>query len=269
MFKKLLIVALVAGGAVLVLKGTRFFGYAKQEVMSWKDSWEESLPVEKKIKLLRKDVASLDKDISTVKDELAKEIYATETLQREVTEKRAAVNADRKRIDAFATHINEMETKATQVKVGSVTYSVDQAKSRLKQDVDTHLLRKKTLANLEQAFEHHAKIKDTLVRTRDELVRQKEALSAEIDVVEAEYKTHQLTQIESKYQRDDTKLSKIKQDLAKLRESVKVAEIRASLDAPTKAADAPVTTSPTTPESVEDILAPLNGKNDKIEKSGE
>jgi len=265
MFKKLLLVGLIAGGAVVVLKGTKVFTYAKQEVASWKDSWEESLPVEKKIAMLRKEVAALDKDISNVKDELAKEIVTTQRLQKDMAEKHATVNADRKRIDAFAAQINDATTS---VKVGSASFSIPEAKARLKQDVDTHVLRKKNLASVEQACNHHEKIKDTLTRTLDELTRQKEAMTVEIDAVEAEYKTLQLTQIESKYQRDDSRLSKIKQDLAKLRDSVKVAEVRAGLDTPTKAAEAPVT-APTTPESVEDILAPLNGKNDKIEKSGE
>jgi chromosome segregation ATPase len=269
MFKKLLIVALIAGGAVAVLKGTKFFGYAKQEVMSWKESWEESLPVEKKIALLRKEVAALDKDINNVKDELAKEIVLTQRLQKDMAEKHTAVNTDRKRVDAFAAQIQEKETTGTPVSVGSAKFSISEAKARLKQDVDTHILRKKNLASIEQAYNHHEKIKDTLTRTLDELSRQKDALTIEIDSVEAEFKTLQLTQIESKYQRDDSRLSKIKQDLAKLRDSVKIQEVRASLDAPTKALETPVTTTPTTPESVEDILAPLNGKNDKIEKSGE
>lgn len=265
MFKKLLIVGLIAGGAAVVLKGTKFFGYVKQEVASLRGEWEDSIPVEKKIALLRKEVAALDKDISKVKDELAKEIVITSRLTTEVTEKHAAVNADRKRIDAFGAQIKEATTS---VKVGNTAFSIPEAQARLKKDVDTHLLRKKTLASLEQALTHHEKIRDTLKRTVEEMARQKESMEAEIDTVEAEFKALQLTQIESKYQRDDTRLAKIKQDLAKLRDSVKVAEVRASLDTPTKA-DAPVTTNSVAPESVDDILAPLNGKNDKIEKSGE
>jgi len=269
MFKKLLLVGLIAGGAVVVLKGTKFFGYVKQEVASLRGEWEDNIPVEKKIALLRKEVAGLDKDISKVKDELAKEIVVTQRLQKDMAEKQAAVIADRKRIDAFATLVSEKETTGTLVSIGSAKFSIPEAKARLKQDVDTHVLRKKTLASVEQQLGHHEKIKDTLTRTLDELTRQKDAMAVEIDTVEASYKALQLTQIESKYQHDDSRLAKIKEDLAKLRDSVKVAEVRASLDAPTKAAESPVTTVPTTPESVEDILAPLNGKNDKIEKSGE
>jgi chromosome segregation ATPase len=265
MFKKLLLVGLIAGGAVVVLKGTKFFGLAKQEIASWKADWEDNIPVEKKIALLRKEVAGLDKDIGKVKDELAKEIVVTQRLTKEAAEKHAAVNADRKRIDAFAAQINEATTN---VKLGNASFSIPEAKTRLKQDVDTHLLRKKTLAHIEQQLTHHEKIKETLTKTLAELSQQKDSLAAEIDIVEAEFKTLQLTQIESKYQRDDSRLSKIKQDLAKLRDSVKIQEVRASLDAPSKAAETPVTTN-VTPESVDDILAPLNGKNDKIEKSGE
>lgn len=269
MFKKLLIVGLIAGGAVVVLKGTKLFSHAKQEIASWRESLEDNIPVEKKIALLRKDVAALDKDISKVKDELAKEIVITQRLQKDVVEKHAAVKADRTRIDAFAALVQEKETTNTTVSIGSAKFSIADAKVRLKQDVDNHLLRKKTLASVEQALTHHEKIKDTLARTLDELSRQKDAMAYEIDAVEAEFKNLQLTQIESKYQHDDSRLAKIKQDLAKLRDSVKIQEVRASLDAPVKTnTTAPVTTN-ITPESVDDILAPLNGKNDKIEKSGE
>ena len=90
--------------------------------------------------------------------------------------------------------------------------------------------RKTHLDALEQSLAHHGRIKATLEQQFDEMRRQKEQLKAEIDAVEAEYKALQLQQIESKYQTDDTRLARIKENLRSMRHKLDVAEGEAQAD---------------------------------------
>ena len=71
MIKKLLLVAVIGVAAFAALRGTKFFGLAKQEIavaQTWLDS---QVPVEKEIQRLRKEVVNLDKDRGKVGDLLA------------------------------------------------------------------------------------------------------------------------------------------------------------------------------------------------------
>jgi chromosome segregation ATPase len=259
MFKKLLVVGVIAAAAVFVLKGTKFFGYAKQEVASWKEALEDQIPVEKKIAQMRKDVASLDKDIEAVKTELATAIVRERDLTAQTTELRTVVNAEQNRVLAQGEAIKDVAEKANAnnsvtVKYGNSMISVADAKERLIRDVAVLKNKKVQLTALEQAATQHGRIKETLEKQFDEMRRQKEELKAKIDAVEAEYKALQLQQMESKYQTDDTRLARIKESLRGLQTKLDVE--REKLKLTPKVYDAPVT--PTGGEqSVDDILAPL------------
>jgi hypothetical protein len=135
------------------------------------------------------------------------------------------------------------------------------AKDRLKSDV-TFLVRKKaTLATLEKTLTHRERAKDILEKQLDELNRQKLTLKTEIESIEVEYKALALQQIENKYQKDDSRLSGIKQTLEKLRKDLEVKQERIKLD--------PVgveAAKPASKESVDDILAPLTGGKKTIDE---
>ena len=259
MFKKLIVVGVIAAAAVFVLKGTKFFGYAKQEVASWKEWADDQIPVEKKITQMRKDVASLDKDIEAVKTELATAIVRERDLIAQKTELEAVVNAEQTRVLAQGEAIKDVAEKANAsrsatVKYGSATVSVAEAKERLARDVNVLKAKKVQLAALSQSAEQHGRIKETLEKQFDEMRRQKEELKAQIDAVEAEYKALQLQQTESKYQTDDTRLARIKENLRNLRTKLDVEKEKLKLTP--KVHELPVT--PTGAEqSVDDILAQL------------
>jgi DNA repair exonuclease SbcCD ATPase subunit len=266
MFKKLLVVGLIAGAAVLVLKGTKFFGYARQQIDSLQEQMEDRIPVEKKIAQMRKDVGALDKDIDAAKTDLARSIVEVRELTTQTADLRTALVSAERNLQARGETIREA-SNANTVKVGTVFLSIPEAKDRLKRDVDLHLKSKSRLASMEKQLGHHERIKETLEKQLDGLVRQKQELKAAIDAVEAEYKELQLQQIESKYQQDDTRLAKIKEDLRKMKKNLDIKREKLNLTAPIEESR-PINSAPASTDSVDDILAPLTGKGDKIEKSG-
>ena len=255
MFKKLLLVGVIAAAGVFVLKGTKFFGYAKQEVVSWKDWADDQVPVEKKIAQMRKEVVGLDGDLEKVKTELATSIVKVRELTAQSADQRAIVTSDQKQLQARGDAIRDaLANKGDDDKTKVNAVSVTDAKERLARDVNVWKSRKTHLDALEQSLAHHERIKATLEQQFDSLRTQKEDLKAQIDAVEAEYKALQLQQIESKYQTDDTRLARIKENLRSMRTKLDVEKEKLKLTP--KVHEAPASTTGAE-QSVEEILAPL------------
>src|SRR5687768_1259510 len=166
MFKKLLLVGVIAAAGVFVLKGTKFFGYAKQEVVSWKDWADDQVPVEKKIAQMRKDVAGLDKDLERVKTELATAIVKVRELDGQTAELATVVEAEQ---DAVIARGNAIKDATEKVEFRKGTFiSVPEAKERLTRDVSILKNKKTQLAALTQSKAHHERIKETLEKQFDE-----------------------------------------------------------------------------------------------------
>jgi len=212
---------------------------------------------EEKLADLRKEVAKLDKDVAKVKDDLAREIVAVKNLTTETTDLRASVDASNKDLMAKGEVIKDATER---VKYGSTMISVPEARDRLKKDVAIFVQKKNTLEAKEKTLAQREAIRETLQKQLDALIRTKQEMLAEIDAVEAEYKNVQLQQIEAKYQFDDSRLAKIKEQLRTIRNDVDVEkekvrineEINPKLEQKVTATDAG--------ETVDQILAPLNGK---------
>jgi chromosome segregation ATPase len=97
--------------------------------------------------------------------------------------------------------------------------------------------------------------RDTLEKQLDALKNQERELATAIDGLEAEVTALKLQQMESKYQTDDTRLSKIKEDIRALKTKIEIQ--REELKLLPGVFDTPATA--TSNKSVDDIMAPLAG----------
>ena len=251
MWKKLLVVGVIAAVAFAGIRATK---HGRELINVWKA--ETAPTTEEKLADLRKEVAKLDKDVEKVKTELAKEIVAVRTLSTDVTEQRASLDAGNQKLMARG---EEIKDSGERVKSGSTFISVPEARERLKKDVAIHVQKKNTLEAKEKTLVQREAIRDTLQKQLEALVRAKQEMLAEIDSVEAEYKNLQLQQIEAKYQFDDSRLAKIKEQLRTIRNDVDIEkekvrineEVNPKLEAKSVATDAG--------QTVDQILAPLTG----------
>lgn len=250
MLKKLILAGVVTAIAVVGLRGTRFLGYAKQELADAREWVDDQVPVEKKIEQMRKDVANLDRDVEQVKGSLAREIVEVRDLTTEVGKLRASVETEHK---GLVKRGEEVKAATEYVSYGRARIPVAEAKELLKQSVNTHLKRKQQLASMEKTLSHRERIKDTLEKQLDSMSKQKQELRAAIDAVEAEYKALQLQQMESKYQNDDTRLSRVKESLSDLRKKLDIEREKLKLSPRIYEPETPAVTL-----SVDDILAPLS-----------
>lgn len=251
--KKLLFVGAIVGAGFFVFKGTKFFGYAKQEVTNLTEWIDSNIPPEKEIARLRKEVLGLDKDIKSVGAALAKETVEVRYLKEESDKLRAQVKADHEKILAKGDEISNATEK---VKFGGRMISATEAKERLRTDVQRHLTNKKTLQAMEMSLDAREKVRDGLERQLDELKKKRIELGSEIDTIEAEFTMLKYKQMESKYQFDDTRLSKIKASLAELKKKhdIQVEQLKLS---PRMSDEAPSVDG----QTVDEILAPLTGSD--------
>ena len=100
------------------------------------------------------------------------------------------------------------------------------------------------------------------------MTRLKTDLDSAIDGLEEEVQALKLAQMESKYQTDDTRVAHIKEAIAKQKKRLDVQRRELAL---LQDVMVPATTTPS--ESVDEIMAPLNGakggKADTLPKAGD
>jgi chromosome segregation ATPase len=261
MLKKMVILAVVGFVAVTVLAGTKIGSYLRSEINSARERAEESIPPEQEISRLRHEVKQLDKGLMVVVNQLAKERVEVNQLDEKVKTNAAAQEKDKALLTSRAQSIKDATAQASteataQVKWGNRTLSVSAAKAELDTDVKRFATNQKTLEAMEATLAHRIKIRDSLEKQLETMKNQKSELSIAIDGLEAELNVLKLQQMESKYQTDETRLAKIKEDMRKLKTRVEVEREKLKLMPKAIEEPAPETNS----KSVDDIMAPLTGK---------
>jgi len=252
MIKKMVILGVIGFVAVTALGGTKLASYIRSEIAAARERAEANVPPEKEIGRLRNELKLLDKDIMTVVNQLAKERVEVKGLQEKVDELAARQSKDKELLTARAHAIKNAEGHVT---FGNRTLSIDAAKSELEADVRRFSTNQKSLESMEATLAVRVKNRDTLEKQLETLKNQKTELAVAIDALETELTALKLQQMESKYQTDDTRLAKIKEDMRKLKTKLDVEREKLKL-MPT-VMDAPAAPS-TSGKSVDDIMAPLN-----------
>src|SRR5262245_52210767 len=213
MLKKLVILGIVGFVAVSVVKGSKLGSYIRTEIEALKERAKANVPPEKEIARLRSEIKQLDKDIMAVVDQLAKETVAVDQLRDKANTLRAEQGKSKELLTARADAIK----KATeQVTFGDRTLTVAAAKAELEEGVKFYTANQESLKSMDLALASREKVKATLTKQLDTMKNQKKELTAAVDALEAELTALKLQQMESKYQTDDTRLGKIKEDIRAL-----------------------------------------------------
>ena len=221
--KKVVGIALAVGLGVLALKSARGVNglfhslrHDAQDVTAWVES---QVPMEKKFAQLRRDAGEIDGEMEKVKNELAREIVEVRDLKDRAAELRAAVETNDKTLTARGKVIDDA---AEHVSFNGRKVSKADALAQYTRDVKVFAMNRKQLAAMEATLASREAIKETLVKTLDGMKSKKGEVLAAIDEAEAEYKQLQLTAVESKYQADDTKLARIKENLRSLKKKIAI-----------------------------------------------
>lgn len=244
MLKKMVILAVVGTVAFAAISGTKIASYIRSEVRAAREHAEESIPPEKEIARLKNEVALLDGDIKKLVHHLAKERVEVNQLKDKVDEMTAKQSRDLELYDARYAALEKAEKNNTQqVSFGDRSVSVNDAR----RDLDSMLVRlennKKSITAHESLLANRIKVRDTLEKQLEAMKNQKSELANSVDAMEAELAALKLQQMESKYQTDDTRLAKIKEDMQKLKTKVAVEREKLNLLPTVHEDNGPVTKS--------------------------
>jgi chromosome segregation ATPase len=260
MLKKLVILGIVGFVAVAAVKGSKFGSYIRSEFEAMKARAEASVPPEREIARLRTEIKHLDKDILAVVSQLAKERVEVAQLKERAGELTVKQSKDMEIIKARAQAIKKADvskekTDTELVVFGNRSLSIGSAKAELEDGVKRYSANQKSLDAMHAAVASREKVKETLEKQLETLKNQKGELAAAVDALEAELTALKLQQMENKYQTDDTRLGKIKEDIRALKTKIEIEREKLKLlptvlDTPSKAASG---------RSVDDIMAPLTG----------
>ena len=266
MLKKMVVLAVVGFVAVAAVGGTKLGSYIRSEYRAARQHAEDSIPPEKEIERLRSEVSLLDSDIKKLVHHLAKERVEVNQLREKVDEMTAQQTKDK---DALAARLEAIE-KAEKNSSQTVSFGPgrDQSLTAARSDVAQSLTRfetnKRSLAAHEVLLANRTRVRDTLEKQLETMKNQKSELANQVNAMEAELAALKLQQMESKYQTDDTRMARIKEDLAKLKTKVAVEREKLNL-MPAVHEDAPTANSPTT----EELKARLNGTKKPEGNKGE
>jgi len=262
MLKKLVIVGIVGFVAVAAVKGSKFGSYIRSEFDAIKARAEANISPEREIARLRSEIKHLDQDILAVVSQLAKERVEVAQLKERADELRAKQSKDKEILNARATAIKNATEFVT---FGNRKVAIAAAKAELEDGVRRYTANEKSLVAMDTAVGSRDRVKETLEKQLETLKNQKGELAAAVDALEAEVTALKLQQMENKYQTDDTRLGKIKEDIRALKTKIEIEReklklLPAVLDTPSKV---------TSNKSVDDIMAPLTGSSTSAaEKTG-
>ncbi len=219
MFKKMAIAALAVVAGLFVLNTTYFGSYAKTAWKKAKSAANHQVPLEFKIETLRNEISQLIPDMKKNISALAEEIVAVDNLQREVSELRASVTAQKENLRAMK---EALQTGDTHVSFrGSIT-TVDRLKVRLDREFNSCKQREQSLDVKEQMLDARREKLAADRETLDSMKAQKQQLELRLAQLEAELRTLRTMQTKSKVQFDDSRLARIKKELAQLENQLKV-----------------------------------------------
>jgi len=261
MFKKVAIVGAAGLLTAAVLTQTKVGSYLSHQFERAERHLESKIPPEEEVRRIKHEVASLDKDIDKAKGSLAEENVEVRYLTKKVDELRTQTEKSRTAVEARGRSLKDA-TDTRFVKWDGQTIDVAKAKERLASEVAAH-------KSLDQEFKANEKMLSVRERTRvmaeqhlQALITEKAKMESDILDLDALIKQVKVEQVESKYQNDGTKMARVKEDLAKLKKRIEVQREKLHL---TKKWDRTATEN----KSVDEILADLDGKGDKVDQTAQ
>lgn len=221
MIRKLLIgaVAAVAIGALLL--GTDVFSYLGTSASKVRSGVKNAIPLEFEIQRAKHMVDNLVPDIRQNMHVIAEEEVNAEDLQKEIASAEKNIGQERDRILALR---KDLQSGNDSFRYAGRSYSGQQVKADLAHRFDRFKTAESTLKTKQQILEARKKSLEGSRAKLDGMLAAKRDLEVQVENLEAQLKVVQAAATTSKYQFDDSRLSKAKQLVAEIRKRLEVAQ---------------------------------------------
>jgi len=255
MFKKVLIVGAAGLLIAAVLTQTKVGKYLSHKWDQAEEHFDSKIPPDEELARIKKDVASLDKDIDKAKGALAFENVEVGELRDKVSDLRTRTDKSRTSVEARGRMVKEA-TDTKFVKWDGQPIDFKKAKELLADEVRRHNAIEKEFKANEKMLTVREQTRTMAEQHLQALITEKAQLESEVVDLDALIKQVKIEQVQSKYQNDGTRMAQVKEDLAKLKKRVKIQ--REKLDLSKK-------WDPNSAENktVDEILADLDSKSAK------
>lgn len=255
MFKKILVVGAAGLLIAAVLTQTKVGKHLTRQWDRAEAYLENQIPPEEEIARIKKDVATLDRDIEKAKGDLALENVEVRELSDKVGDLRARTEKSRTAVEARGRMVKEA-TDTRFVKWDGRPIDFTKAKEMLADEVRNHKALEKQFTSTEKMLTVHERTRSLAEKHLQALISEKAQLESQVTDLDALIKEVRIEQVQSKYQNDGTRMARVKEDLAKLKKRIAVQREKLNL---TKKWD------PNSVEnkSVDEILAELDSKSEK------
>lgn len=225
MFKKLIITGLVVlVGFVLLTKtsaGNKITGLAGLLWNKAGTALENQVPPETEIERIRHELAQRGNEMKKHISVIAEEMVAVENLKQEISITKGKLDKQRANIMTMKHDLEACGKDGTKtISYGDRTYSAARIREKLARDWASYKQCEESLKAREKLLE--AK-EAALVTAREQLAEmraQYEQVEVELAQLETDIKSLRLAQTRSKFQLDDSHLSRIKEAKARLRDRV-------------------------------------------------
>lgn len=237
MFKKLFVVALAVAGGMFILHSTHLGGYARTAWSKVKSTAKRQVPLEFQLESIRNEIAQLTPDMRRHISAVAAETVAVQNLRDEITTVAAKLDKEK----------DSIRDMTQQVSLRSDGRSTDRLQRNLAIKLDAAKQCAESLKTKEQLLEAKERALEAEKAKLDSMRHLKDQLTVQVTQMEAELKTMRLAQTRSEFSLDDSRLSRIKQQIADLRTQIKVVQtegdLLAAFDNDTTPADKKIKTS--------------------------
>jgi chromosome segregation ATPase len=214
MLKKLLIAAVAVTIGVFLVHSTKLGGLVR---VKWKDAaaWcNKQVPVETEIARLRDEIARLGNDTKAHCGVIAEEAVKVDDLKRSVSQIEAKLELQKKKIVTMKEALADGNKR---VAIGDNEYPRNKVEKQLARDFESYKICEAQLAAQKKLLESR---ESCLAKAKEQLVAMQETrrdLEVEVSKLEADYNTLKVAQTKSKFNLDDSALSKVKEGVAALR----------------------------------------------------
>jgi len=259
MLKKLLIAVVAVAVGLTVVKSTKMGSLMR---VKWNEAtaWcNKQIPVPTEIARLRDEISRLGNETKGHCQVIAEEMVAVDNLKREVSEAEAKLEKQKKKVTAMRDALNEGGNKL--VVLGEEKYPRVRVEKQLGRDFDLYKTCEAQLAAKKKLLESR---EVCLAKAREQLSAMQDSrrdLEVQVSQLEAEYNTLKVAQTKSKFNLDDSALSKVKDGVNALRDRIAVEQKKAAFEA--EFVDGPISVGDTV--KTKDLLKEIDAKFSKDE----
>lgn len=225
MLKKAVYVVLgvaIVGGLMF---GSNAMYMARDFVSGARDLGDSLVSLDGKIRHAREDIKALDKDIRGLTHDIAKEELNCEELRDEVEAKSKSMRDLHSHMEVLNQHLKQKPSQVFVTTNGSgqkEEYTSNQVRKDLASSLRQYKTQQTMLGALEKQLESRVSILQTAKERLDETRRIQAELMGELEALKAEHKMNQVAKVTSEIRLDNSRLSKAKDALKKLKSQIRV-----------------------------------------------